>query len=203
MNTNIRISEENIVLINNIIRDRRSFFPKEYTGEVIPDEVVKQMLENANWAPTHGRTEPWRFFVFAGDGRKTFADFQSNMYKELTPAENFDEAKFKKMSEMPLLASHVIGVAMQRQPSEQIPEVEEIEAVACAVQNMYLTVTAYGYGGYWSSGGVTYKKEAKSYFGLGDKDHLLGFFYVGVPKEGIKKEGLRKPIEDKVTWINE
>ena len=25
--------------------------------------VVEQLLEAANWAPTHGRTEPWKFVV--------------------------------------------------------------------------------------------------------------------------------------------
>ena len=25
--------------------------------------VIEQLLEAANWAPTHGRTEPWKFVV--------------------------------------------------------------------------------------------------------------------------------------------
>ena len=29
--------------------------------------VLEQMLEAANWAPTHGRTEPWRFVVLGAD----------------------------------------------------------------------------------------------------------------------------------------
>ena len=35
-----------------------------------------------------------------------------------------------------------------------MPEWEETAAVACAVQNMHLTLTAEGLAGYWSSGGV-------------------------------------------------
>lgn len=30
--------------------------------------ALEQMLEAANWAPTHGRTEPWRFVVLSGEG---------------------------------------------------------------------------------------------------------------------------------------
>ena len=48
------------------IKARRSVFPKDYTGEPVPKEVVQSMLEAANWAPTHGKTEPWRFAVFYG-----------------------------------------------------------------------------------------------------------------------------------------
>ena len=30
--------------------------------------ALEQMLEAANWAPTHGKTEPWRFVVLSEDG---------------------------------------------------------------------------------------------------------------------------------------
>jgi nitroreductase len=74
-----------------------------------------------------------------------------------------------------------------------------VAAVACAVQNMYLTAEAYGAGCYWGTGGVTYYEEAKEFFGLGENDLLMGFFYVGVPKMH-PKSGRRKPAEDKVRW---
>ncbi len=188
--------------INTLIRNRRSVFPKQYTGQTVEKAVIEQMLENANWAPTHGKTEPWRFFVFSGEGLKTFAHFQSELYKEITPEEDFKQATYEKLQNNPLKASHIIGIAMKRQPSEKIPEIEEVEAVACAVQNMYLTATAYGVGGYWASGGITYKEEAKEFFGLGPKDKLLGFFYVGIPAE-TPAEGKRGNIAEKTTWVEE
>jgi nitroreductase len=89
---------------------------------------------------------------------------------------------------------------MKRTLTKNIPEIEDIEAVACAVQNIYLSVTAYGLGGYWTTGGVTYLPEAKTFFGLGNEDKLLGFFYIGqvaVPSATAK----RKPLEEKVKWL--
>jgi hypothetical protein len=64
---------------------------------------------------------------------------------------------------------------------------------------MYLTATVYGIGCYWGSGGITYMEKAKTFFGLGEKDRLLGFLYIGVPKKWPK--GKRNPINDKITWI--
>jgi nitroreductase len=189
-------------IINQLIRNRRSVLLDQFTGERVDDSIVKQMLENANWAPNHGRTEPWRFFVFTGEGLKQLGEFQANLYKEITPADKFDEANFNKLKSNPLKASHIIAIAMKRQESGKIPEIEEVEAVACAVQNMYLTATAYGVGGYWGSGGVTYKEEAKEFFGLGTNDKLLGFFYLGVPKSDLP-DGKRTSIDEKVTWIAE
>ncbi|MFX6331091.1 hypothetical protein ABTF76_22820, partial [Acinetobacter baumannii] len=68
-----------------------------------------------------------------------------------------------KMQTQPLMASHIISIGMKRNEAQCIPEIEEIEAVACAVQNIYLSVSAYGLGGYWTSGGITYIDKAKTF----------------------------------------
>lgn len=196
MNTTFNIEE-----INRLMRHRRSIYPNMFSGEPVEDSVIQQMLENANWAPTHSLTEPWRFRVYTGNGLQQLADFQSGLYRSKMEAEGkFDENKFRKLQEKPLLCSHIISLGMQRDPKEKVPETEEIEAVACAVQNMYLTAAAYGAGCYWGSGGVTYWPEAREFFGLGEKDQLLGFLYIGMPRTKWP-EGRRKPIEDKVEWV--
>jgi len=192
----------NVEEINQLIRNRRSVFPDQFVpGRQISNEIVKQILENATWAPNHGQTEPWKFVVFTGDGLKTLADFQSGVYKE-SAGEKFKEPTYQKLQKNPLLASHVIALCMKRDPNKKHPEVEEISAVACAVQNMYLSVTAYELGGYWTTGGVTYNQKAKAFFELEDDDKLLGFFYLGyvaVPSP----QGKRKPIEEKVVWVKD
>jgi len=188
-----------IKMINSLIRNRRSTFPKQFDpGEKIPDEIVMQVLENATWAPNHGQTEPWSFVVFTGDGLKKLAEFQSDLYRR--ESTDFKEDKFEKLKKQPLTASHVIAICMKRSVARKIPEIEEIEAVACAVQNMYLTITAYGIGGYWTTGGVTYLESAKEFFGLNAEDKLLGFFYLGqiaIPSPQAK----RIPVDQKVRWV--
>jgi nitroreductase len=191
-----------IQILNQIIENRRSTYPAQFSNEPVKREIIEQMLYNANRAPTHAKTEPWRFVVFEGKGLQKLANFQSELYKKITPQEKFNENTYVKLQENPLKASHIIAIGMKRQETGKIPEVEEIEAVACAVQNMYLTAEAYKIGVYWGSGGITYFEEAKEFFGLGKEDKLLGFLYVG----NIAKESPispRKPIEDKVTWISE
>ena len=190
----------NVEEINHLIRNRRSVFPKQYeAGKKIDDAIVKGILENATWAPNHGHTEPWKFVVFTGEGLQKLATFQAELYKK-EAGENFKEATYQNLSTNPLKASHVIAICMKRDPNKKFPEVEEIAAVSCAVQNMYLTTTAYGLGGYWTTGGVTYKHSAKEFFGLEEDDRLLGFFYlahIAVPSPA----GKRKPVEEKVEWV--
>ncbi|MDP4263961.1 MAG: nitroreductase [Bacteroidota bacterium] len=187
---------------NELARNRRSVFPDQFeAGKRINDDIIKQILINATWAPNHGKTEPWRFTVFTGDGLKKLAAFQSELYKQ-EAGENFKEATYIKLQQNPLKASHIIAIGMKRTTTKNIPEAEDIAAVACAVQNIYLSVSAYGLGGYLTTGGITYKEKAKSFFGLGDEDKLFGFFYIGhiaVPSAGAT----RQPLEERVKWITE
>lgn len=187
-------------LFNHLARSRRSVFPDQFeAGKRADDDIIKEILVNATWAPNHGREEPWQFTVFTGEGLQTFARFQSELYKQIA-GDGFKQMTYDKLRQQPLKASHIIAIGMKRSSNKNIPEVEDIEAVACAVENIYLSVTAYGLGGYWTTGGITYKPEAKSFFGLGDDDKLLGFFYIGhiaLPSTGAT----RLPAEEKVKWI--
>lgn len=198
-------SQENKVSmeqINQLIRSRRSVFPDQFEkGEPIAEELVWQLLENANWAPNHKQTEPWRFVVFSGEGRKKFASFQASRYKD-TAGEKFRQDKYDKLLSNPLLCSHILAIILKRSTTVNIPEMEEIAAVACAVENIYLSATAYGLGGYWSTGGVTYDPAAHNFLGLEGEDRLLGFFYLGkvkVPSPG----GRRGDIREKTIWVKE
>ncbi len=192
----------NADLFNELARSRRSVFPDQLdAGKKVDDNIIKEILTNAIWAPNHGKEEPWRFTVFTGEGLKKLADFQSELYKQ-EAGENFKEAPYIKLQQNPLKASHVIAIGMKRSINKNIPEIEDIEAVSCAVQNIYLSVTAYGLGGYWTTGGVTFKEKAKPFFGLEENDKLLGFFYIGhiaVPSVG----GKRQSLEERVKWVNE
>lgn len=196
MNTPFNVEE-----VNRLIQSRRSIYPNMFSGERVADTIIEQMLENANWAPTHALTEPWRFKVFTEEGLQQLADFQAGLYRQKSQeAGNFDDNKYEKLARKPLQCSHIISIGMARDPKERIEPVEEAEAVACAVQNMYLTATAYGIGCYWGSGGVTYWPEALDFFGLGVNDQLLGFLYIGMPKTKWP-EGRRSPVSEKVSWV--
>ena len=149
--------------------------------------------------PNHGKMEPWHFTVFTGDGLRKLAEFQSTFYKEHA-GNTYKEITYSKLQANPLKASHIIALGMKRTTTKNIPEIEDVCAVACAVQNIYLSVTAYGLGGYWTTGGVTYMEGAKSHLGLADHDRLLGFFYIGhvaFPSAGAT----RIPLDEKLTWI--
>ena len=187
--------------INSAIKNRRSIYTGMFSGEAVDKKIIDEMLENANWAPTHKLTEPWRFTIFTGKGLEKLAEFQSNLYKSKTEADGtFSETKFQKLATKPLECSHIIAIRMKRH--DVVPEVEEVCSVAAAVQNMWITASAHKVGCYWSTGGVTFYEEAKPFFGLETTDKLLGFLFIGMPKTDKWPMGKRKPIADKVQWVS-
>jgi nitroreductase len=190
-------------LANALIHSRRSVFPKDYSGAPVDDRIVWQLLENANCAPTHKLTEPWRFVVYSGEGRKKLAELQASVYKQVTKADGtFKEERYNNLLTKPMDSSHVILVYMKRDEKKSVPEIEEAGAVFCAIQNMYLTATAYGIGCYLSTGGITYFEEAKAAFGLSLEDRMIGFFHLGKLKE-FPPPRKRNPVDQKVVWVKE
>lgn len=189
----------NLSEITAVIQNRRTIYPENYTDRKVHKEIVKSVLNNALWAPTHGMTQPWRFKVFMDDKVNELAEFLPNLYKDLVPEEKWSEKKITKLSTRPTMASAIVAVCMQRDEHETIQEIEEIEAVACAVQNMHLTCTAYGIGGFWASPKIIYSPKMNEFLGLGEKDKCLGLFYMGYPSKEWPKSH-RKPLEYVTEW---
>lgn len=192
----------NLSEITEVIKERRTIYPEQFSTRKVHKEQVELIINNAQWAPTHGNTQPWRFKVFMEEGRQHLSDFLSQTYLKLTPKELQNDKKLAKLLTRPLNASVVIAVWMKRQPEGKIKEIEEIEAVACAIQNMHLTCTAYGLGGFWSTPKMMYTEEMNAFLEIGDKDRCIGLFYIGYPAIEWPKSH-RKPLEYTTEWITQ
>ncbi|MGB5555663.1 MAG: nitroreductase [Flavobacteriaceae bacterium] len=182
-------------MIFDLIKKRRSVFPAQYNDKPITKADIEKILEAANWAPTHKKTEPWRFRVLQGESKEKLGLFLSLKYMEtdLKPK----EFKVKKLMENPKKSAVVIAICMQRDPMKSVPEWEEIAATAMAVQNMWLCCTEMGIGCYWSSPGLI--KYMDEFFEMNEGEQCLGFFYMGY-YDGEVPEVTRGPIADKVVW---
>ena len=190
---------EDFSILSNIIKRRRSVFPNSYTAEEVPVTLIKQLLASANYAPTHKLTEPWRFRVYRNAGKHKLGEALAQVYKQTTPAAQFLQKKYDSLTEKVNRANAVIAINARLHP-DQVPEWEEIAAVACAVQNMALTAEALNLGAYWSSPGIL--PFLKDFLELDEQEKCYGLFYIGYHNEK-PREANRTPIEDKVKWIEE
>jgi len=188
----------NIEHLSKLIKDRRSIFPQMYNDQDISEDTLLTILENANWAPNHKKTEPWRFKIFRGESRQLLSDFLGDHYETHTPKEKYSEVKHKKKRQNVLRSNVIIAICMYNDPNVSIPEWEEIAAVSCAVQNMWLSCTALGIGSYWSSPkSIT---EDRDFLQLTENEKCLGLFYMGyTDMKNLTSE--RKDINTKIEWM--
>lgn len=184
--------------IQEVIKNRRSIFPKSYIQKPIENEVLLSLLECANQAPTHRLTQPWRFKIFKGAGLERLADEMVREYKEITPTESFLQKKSDSIHEKVMQSGAVLAICMQ--VSGRVPEWEEIAAVACSVQNIWLAASAIGIGAYWSTPALIH--SLNSFLKLKEDEKCIGLFYMGYHQEA-PQVGNRTPIEEKITWIEE
>jgi nitroreductase len=184
--------------INTLIRSRRAVFPQMYNEEEITDAEILDILENANWAPTHKKTEPWRYVVFRGEARKSLGEWLAGKYRETALRDgDFSDVKYDKFRQRPQQAGCVLGICMQRDPAKRLPKWEELAATACSVQNMWLTCTAYGIGAYWSTPGFVV--DAPDFPHLKDGWKCKGLFYMGKWNQEALP-AMRTPVSEKVIW---
>lgn len=189
--------------ISNWIKSRKSTFVRGLKeGSKIDDAIVEQLLENASWAPSHGLVQPWQFKVFAGDGVKTFFTIQQKIYKEITPTNKFIDFKYNAYNDKWKRVSHVIAIVAKRDPHKRFPKQEDVISAALGVQNIYLSLNAYGIAGYLSTGDVCYSQPMREYLQLEKDDEPIGFFILGEPDESfVGPTRVRVPVKEKTQWI--
>lgn len=187
----------NFETLSKIIKSRRSIFPASYIQKEIPVELITQILESANYAPTHKLTEPWRFVVLRGEAKTRLGATLGQLYKATVPAEKFLQKKYDSFAQKTAQAACIVAVNIQFHP-DKVPAWEEIAAVGCAVQNMALTAEALQIGAYWSSPPLI--SGLGEFLGLADEEKCYGLFYMGYHEEQ-PREANRTPIADKIKWL--
>ena len=196
MNNTLQASD-----IGSIIRRRRTVKPDKMNGHIIPDDTIVELLSNADWAPTHAYTEPWRFIVIGHSRVKEFASRHANLYQQHTDPNTFTPEKFNKLISLGENVSHIIIAWMRRIPTKKIPVIEEISATAAAIQNLLLSATSKGIAAFWSTSGLTHHKALKDEFKLGEEDLVLGIIYLGYSDEPFKEGNRMIPLSEKIEWL--
>ena len=185
--------------ISKWIRGRKSTYARDFKKQKIAKTTIEEIVTNALWAPTHKMTQPWRFEILEGAHHKDLGTFLATFKSANLPLNQFPESKYQETLNYPLNAT-LLAIIFQRSKRIQIPEWEEIAAISCAVQNIWISCSAMGIGGYWSSGRavISYCEENLD---LAPNEKSLGIFYMGYAKEELEENNRnRKSIQKKLSW---
>ncbi|HVB25970.1 MAG TPA: nitroreductase [Ktedonobacteraceae bacterium] len=188
------------------IRRRRSI--GKMTGQRPTREQVETILTAATHAPNHHMVQPWRFFVLAGEARAALGEVMAvSLARRLErlgePGVPLDDKKVALLNKerTKLLRSPVVIVVVAEQPQQSnVLEIENIEAVAAATQNMLLTAEELGLAAMWRTGDAAYDPRVKRWLDVEPDDHIVAFLYLGYPAiPRLERQPI--PIKEKTTWL--
>ncbi|MBF95157.1 MAG: nitroreductase [Myxococcales bacterium] len=192
------LAENEIALIDEVIRERRSLSPSSLSDRLVERETVEAILEAGNWAPSHYVTEPWRFVVFEGEARQRLADVFLKAVLEERP--DASDRVREKVHGKPLRSQTLIAVIRQGGLHPKAKDFEDEWAVACAVQNMAIAAAARGLGLFWSTGTPMAHPYVAEHLNCDADARVMGFLYIGWPGHSDWPTGRRGDVSEKTEW---
>ena len=152
------------------IQKRRSV--RKYTGDPIPREDLKKIVDAGRLAASGYNRQPWDFIVVMD---------REMIMKLMMAADWMDNA------------AAVIAVVIDTSAEFWL------EDGSAAVENMLIASTALGYGSCWLEGDtVPLEEQLKAILGVPEDRRLLTLVPVGVPAEWPVKE--KKSLEEVIHW---
>lgn len=142
------------------------------------DGEITRIIEAAAAAPDHGRLQPWRFTIVSGEGRRRLGEAfaKAQLAKNATASASSLDAERAKPMRSPMI---IVVSAKLVDKGNNIPAVEQLMAVAAAVQNMMLAAHSLGYATWWKTGAAAYSSEVKLALGLASQEEIVAFLHIG------------------------
>lgn len=129
-------------------------------------------------SPDHAYLRPWRFIECREQERDQLGQL---LYKALITEKELTEAQSQKLQGSALRAPLVLICYAQITEHAKVPEVEQLLAAGCAVNNLSLALYAQGYGSVWRTGEPAHSKAVHQALKLNSDQQIIGYLYVGTP----------------------
>lgn len=194
----------------DVLKSRRSI--RKYKKVKVSDELIKEVIQIATWAPSAHNAQPWRFIVLRDEKlkEKLLEEMGFKWVKDLEKnGVNYDEAleivkeSNKEIIDAPILIIPCLTMAdMHRYPDAERVAVEHImaiQSVAAAIQNLLIALHVYGLGACWHCAPLFCQEVVKEVLGLPDDYEPQAIVTVGYPDEHPSPKP-RKPLEDIILW---
>lgn len=174
------------------LRGRRTI--DQYIQTPVPDNLVREAMEAAIWAPNHYVSEPWRFVL---PGKETIGRIV-DLCGAMVAAEKGAELGEHKRSSWREKPGWLIVTCQHNDDS--LREREDYAACCAAVQNFMLYLWKAGVGSKWTTGPIT---RDPRFFEIIDVDEseafVVGMLWFGYPK--ITPTQSRKDLDEVLTRL--
>lgn len=181
------IMEKTKSTLAKIIRERRSI-KTGYTDQAVSEDVVKEILNDAVWAPNHGVREPWRFIFVPTEQKEGFVEELVKTF----PAD-MQENRRNYFSQP---AAFLI-IIMKEDPRQKQWD-EDYGGVSCLIQNFQLLAWERELGVVWKTNPHNYDPKVRELLGVEPGEKIVAFMHMGYFEEAPEGRP-RTPVEERFT----
>ncbi|MBN2306052.1 MAG: nitroreductase family protein [Anaerolineae bacterium] len=193
----------------DLMRGRRSV--RRYDQRLVPEVVLRRLLEAARWAPSAHNRQPWRFAVIIDPAQRVELAaamgqrFRADLEADGLPADLVEQRaarSYARISGAPAVIVMFLSLAeMDRYPDPRRQDAERImtvQSVALAAQNLLLAAHAEGLGACWMCAPLFCPDVVRTALDLPADWEAQGLITLGYPAEEPTRD--REPIETKIRW---
>ncbi|RJP69516.1 MAG: nitroreductase [Comamonadaceae bacterium] len=164
--------------VATLISTRQNVSPKRLVEPGPSEQQLEQLFRAAAAAPDHGLLRPWRFVIVPMERRADLAEVFALALVDRDPGATLEqiESAREKAHRAPLL---MLVVAQLGAVEAQIPALERMVSVGCAVQNMLLMAHGQGLGSSLTSGQAMQSPRMRRLFDLREGEEPVCFLNVG------------------------
>lgn len=165
-----------------------------------PDRAaLTPILAAALRSPDHGKIEPWRLMVIEGAALTRLAGLAGRRGKALA----LDEDKTAKGVDMFAQTPLCVAVIACPEPSEKVPEIEQILSAGAVCTALLNAALASGWGANWLTRWVSHDRAfVEEGLNLAPHEFVAGFIHVGTESSAPPDRPRPDPAR-KVSWITE
>lgn len=176
------------------IRSRRSTAP--VTEQAPSQEQLSALLRLAAHSPDHAGLRAWRLITLRGAARDRLGAAMAAGFGD--PAGSPAAAKTAaKTLRAPLLIT-VVGVPVEH---PKVPHWEQLAAIGALVATLQLVLFEAGYTAMWRTGPAVELPQVRRLLGIGEREQLLGWLYVGGTPAELAGPELDPELAGKLTEL--
>jgi nitroreductase len=145
-----------------------------------PDAAtLDAILALAMRVPDHGKLAPWRFIIVGAHQRADLAALLKSAWLAENPGASGQN--LAPLDQFAHQAPTLVLLISAPVTDSKIPLWEQRLSAGSAAMNLLHAAHAHGFVGNWLTGWAAYSPAVKAAFGLGEKDRVAGYFFIGSP----------------------
>ncbi|MBA2874650.1 nitroreductase family protein [Thermaerobacillus caldiproteolyticus] len=164
--------------LSQLLRERRSVHTFE--DRPVSPELVMELLETAIWVPNHRMTQPWRFILTYGEGRRKIAEAVRKIKESKEPDPSKKKEVGQKFYDKIMSIPMILTVLMKEDPSLIVRE-EDYASTSCVIHNFSLLAWEKGIGLVWETYGWLHESIFRETMGIQPGEKVVGNLHIGYP----------------------